>query len=171
MQKIKFLLTLLELNFSQDKTSITFAYNISFLFSKFPQETNNEFQKFKRIYSVLYVLSSFSISIMCYSKTCVNQLVSKRQIIGFQDQLSLNADQGERSAVLLPFIKLPFVNKIFVLSIFEWPFCKGFTVAFSCHTCLQTELYLFFTSYDLPWTQNYCYWIRVLVQLYLNLKM
>ena len=30
--------------------------------------------------------------------------------------------------MLLTFIKLPFVIKIFVLSIFEWPFKKGFTV-------------------------------------------
>ena len=27
-----------------------------------------------------------------------------------------------------PFIKLPFVIKIFVLSIYEWPFYTGFTV-------------------------------------------
>ena len=30
--------------------------------------------------------------------------------------------------MLLTFIKLPFVIKIFVLSIFEWPFYTGFTV-------------------------------------------
>ena len=36
--------------------------------------------------------------------------------------------QGEHSAVLLTFIKLPFVIKIFVLSIFEWPLKTGFTV-------------------------------------------
>ena len=30
--------------------------------------------------------------------------------------------QGEHSAVLLTFIKLPFVIKIFILSIFEWLF-------------------------------------------------
>ena len=34
----------------------------------------------------------------------------------------------EHSAILLTFIKLPFVNKIFVLSIFEWPLKTGFTV-------------------------------------------
>ena len=34
----------------------------------------------------------------------------------------------EHSAILLTFIKLPFVIKIFVLSIFEWPFYTGFTV-------------------------------------------
>ena len=38
--------------------------------------------------------------------------------IGFQDQLSLNTAST--------FIKLPFVIKIIVLSIFEWPFKTGF---------------------------------------------
>ena len=32
------------------------------------------------------------------------------------------------AAILLTFIKLPFVIKIFVLSIFGWPFNAGFTV-------------------------------------------
>ena len=36
--------------------------------------------------------------------------------------------QGEHSAILLTFIKVPFVIKIFVLSIFVWPFYTGFTV-------------------------------------------
>ena len=34
----------------------------------------------------------------------------------------------EHSAILSTFIKLPFVIKIFVLSIFEWPFYTSFTV-------------------------------------------
>ena len=69
-------------------------------------------------------------------KTCVKRPLSKRPKIGFQDQLLLNAGpkycrmlQGEHSAILLTFIKLPFVIKIFVLSIFEWPFYTGFTVS------------------------------------------
>ena len=37
------------------------------------------------------------------------------------------------SAVLLTFIKLRFIIKIFVLFIFEWPFYTGFTV----HSALQ----------------------------------
>ena len=56
---------------------------------------------------------------------------------GFQDQLSLNAGQkycrmlqGEHSAILSTFIKLPFVIKTFVLSIFEWPLQTGFMVFF-----------------------------------------
>ena len=68
-------------------------------------------------------------------KTCVKRPLSKRQKIGFQYQLSLNAGQkycrmlqGEHSAFLSTFIKLPFVIKTFVLSIFEWPFYTGFTV-------------------------------------------
>ena len=36
----------------------------------------------------------------------------------------------EHSAILLNCIKIPFVIKIFVLSIFEWPFYTGFTVLF-----------------------------------------
>ena len=55
--------------------------------------------------------------------------------MGFQDQLPLNAGQKyyrmlplEHSAILLTFIKPPFVIKIFVLSNFEWSFYTGFTV-------------------------------------------
>ena len=69
------------------------------------------------------------------SKTCVKWPLSKRSKIGFQDKLSLNSGQkycrmlrSEHSAILSTFIKLPFVLKIFVLSIFEWPFYTGFTV-------------------------------------------
>ena len=36
--------------------------------------------------------------------------------------------QREHSAILSTFIKLPFVIKIYVLSIFEWPFYTCFTV-------------------------------------------
>ena len=61
-----------------------------------------------------------------YSKTCLKRTLSKRPKIGFQLQLSLNAGQkcrrmlqGEHSAILSTFIKLSFVIKIFVLSIFE----------------------------------------------------
>ena len=68
-------------------------------------------------------------------KTCVKWPLSNRQQIGFQDQLALNAGQkycrmfqGEHSVILLTFIKLPFVIKIFVFSIFEWLFYTGFTV-------------------------------------------
>ena len=60
-----------------------------------------------------------------YSKTCVKQPLSKRPKNGFQEQLLLDAGQkycrmlqGEHSAILLTFIKLPLVIKIFVLSIF-----------------------------------------------------
>ena len=71
--------------------------------------------------------------------------LSKRLKIGFQDQLSLNAGQkycrmlqGEHSAVISTFIKLLFVIKIFVLSIFEWPLKTGFTVLVLFH-CLQVK--------------------------------
>ena len=70
-----------------------------------------------------------------YSKACEKPPLLKRPQICFRDQLSLNAGQKycrmfqwEHSAILLTFINLPFVIKIFVLSIFEWPFDTGFTV-------------------------------------------
>ena len=42
--------------------------------------------------------------------------------------------QLEHSAILLTFIKLPFLIKTFVLSIFEWPLKTGFTVNVSFKT-------------------------------------
>ena len=62
----------------------------------------------------------------------------------FRDPLLLNAGQrycrmlqGEHSAILLTFIKLPFVIKIFVLSNFDWPFYTGFTVLTLLFTCFS----------------------------------
>ena len=55
--------------------------------------------------------------------------------------------QWEHSAILSTFIKLPFVIKIFVLPIFEWPFYTGFTVQTfqysKCSKILSTFLLLF----------------------------
>ena len=66
-----------------------------------------------------------------YSKTCVKRPLSKRSKIGFQDQLSLDAGltycrmlQGDHYAILSTFIKLPFVIKIFVLSILRGRFTQ-----------------------------------------------
>ena len=63
---------------------------------------------------------------MQYSKTCLKRSLSERPIMGFQDQLSLNAGlkycrmlRGEHSAILLTCIELPHGLKTFVFSIFE----------------------------------------------------
>ena len=69
---------------------------------------------------------------------------SKRTPIdGFQYQLSLNAGQkycrmlqGEHSAILTTFIKLPFSIKTFALTIFKWQIKTGFTV-FWCFLSLS----------------------------------
>ena len=73
--------------------------------------------------------------IFLYSKTCLKRSLKKKTKNGFQDRLSLNAGQkycrmlqGEHSAILSTFIKLPFAIKTFVLSIFEWLLKTGFTV-------------------------------------------
>ena len=57
--------------------------------------------------------------IVIFSKTCVKRPLSIRLKIGFQDHLSLYAGQKYcimlHSAILLTFIKLPFVIKIFFI--------------------------------------------------------
>ena len=45
--------------------------------------------------------------------------------------------QGEHSAILLTFIKLPFVIKIFILSIFEWPFYTSLLYTALYHSQVQ----------------------------------
>ena len=72
---------------------------------------------------------------VCYSKTFLERPLKKETKIGFQDRLLLNAGRKycrmlplEHSAILLTFIKLPFVIKIFLLSVFEWSLKTGFTV-------------------------------------------
>ena len=89
---------------------------------------------------------SFPFYLLNTVKPCVKQPLPKRPKIGFQDQLSLNAGQnycrmlqGEHCAILLTFIKLPIVIKIFVLSIFECPFYTGFAV-FSILNCMKLFL-------------------------------
>ena len=52
-------------------------------------------------------------------------------------QVKSIAECLEHSAILSTFIKLPFVFKTFVLSIFEWPLKTGFTV-FSYSSVLIT---------------------------------
>ena len=46
----------------------------------------------------------------------------------------------EHSAILLTFVKQPFVFKTSILSIFEWPLKTGFTVLFSESIILQNQL-------------------------------
>ena len=73
-----------------------------------------------------------------YSKTCVKQPLSKRPknwfsrpiIAHYAGQKYCRMLKGEHSTILLTFIKLPFVIKIFVLSIFEWPFSKRPKIGF-----------------------------------------
>ena len=45
----------------------------------------------------------------------------------------------EHSAIFLTFIRLPFVFKTFVLSIFEWPLKTGFTVDYSQSTVASMD--------------------------------
>ena len=51
-------------------------------------------------------------------------------------QVKSIAECSKHSAILSTFIKLPFVFKIFLLSIFEWPFKTGFTVVTDISTII-----------------------------------
>ena len=64
-----------------------------------------------------------------YSKTCVigHSQKDKTNYRLMQVKSIAECSKGEHSAKLLTFTKLPFVIKIFVWSIFEWPFYTGFT--------------------------------------------
>ena len=53
----------------------------------------------------------------------------------------------ELSAILLTFIKLPFVIKILVLSIFEWPLYTGFTVIKSTFDIVNIVQFLYNTPH------------------------
>ena len=54
--------------------------------------------------------------------------------------------QGEHSAILLTFIKVPFVIKIFVLSIFEWSLYTSFIV--HLNSCMLGIFACFLLSAD-----------------------
>ena len=71
----------------------------------------------------------------------------KDQNLGFKTNYRLmqvksiaECSKGEHSAILLTFIKLPFVIKILVLSIFEWPLKTGFTVLALIFPEAQTQI-------------------------------
>ena len=71
------------------------------------------------------------------SKSCLKRPLKRRPEMGLidlmvalcQSKVLQNAPR-EHSAILSTFIKLPFVIKTFVLSIFEWPLKTGFTVLY-----------------------------------------
>ena len=95
------------------------------------------------VYGSLFGCCSHCVWVSCpgvliYSKTRVKRppskdrkLVLKTNNCLIQVKSIAECSIGEHSAILLTFIKLPFTNKIFVLSVFEWPLYTGFTAIFS----------------------------------------
>ena len=69
--------------------------------------------------------------------------------------------QGEHSAILSTFIKLMFVIKIFVLSIFEWPFYTNFTV--------PIRLVFLILCYHIPSQASFLLFINLYVIYYVVL--
>ena len=92
-----------------------------------------------RMFKISYMSTTCSFrrhtTFILYSKTCLKRPLKNKTKIGFQDRLSLNVGQkycrmlqGEHSAILATYIKLPLVIKIFVSSIFEWLLKPWFTI-------------------------------------------
>ena len=91
----------------------------------------------KSFYLTRFKKVNDKVAQMLYSKTCLKRALKKKTKIGFQTLFSHNAGkqycrmlQGEHSAIPSTFCKLPFLIKIFILSIFEWLLKTGFTVFF-----------------------------------------
>ena len=101
----------------------------------------------------------------CTVKPVLSGHSKRRPNIGFQYQLSLNAGQKYcrmlHSAILLTFIKLPFVIKIFVLSFFEWPLKTGFTVVYVPVASLTTAISVGLPSPDLNRTAETIFLYRL----------
>ena len=91
------------------------------------------FVALRPIWEVLCDDSFVFLQISEYSKTCLKQPLKMKTKNCFS--LLLNADQkycrmlqGEHSAILSIFIKLPFSIKTFILSLFKWWLKTGFAV-------------------------------------------
>ena len=90
-----------------------------------------------------------------YSKTCVNGHPQKDRKLVFKINCCLtqvkSIAEWEHSAILSTFIMLPFVIKIFVLSICEWPFYTGFPVPKNIQT-LHDYVYFSCSPIEQNWT-------------------
>ena len=76
------------------------------------------------VYQAVQTLSPNFIPLTTLKKT--EKLVFKTNYRLMQVKSVAECSDGEHSAILLAFIRLPFVIKIFVLSIFGWLYCISF---------------------------------------------
>ena len=75
--------------------------------------------------------------------------------------------QRKHSAILLTFFQLPVVIKIFVLSIFEWPFYTGFTQVVLYFNCYLYIIY--YQSFKTTNSIGYRFWKKAgFVPIYLR---
>ena len=86
--------------------------------------------------------------------------------------------QGRQSAILSTFIKLPFVIKLVVLSIFEWSLKTGFTVYLKCACFGLSQKRLLEAKFEDPKSQledakihNPCVYIKVLFNRTQNMEL
>ena len=104
------------------------------------QSKKDTFFKLWNLYCELLILwivhcSCWEVNLVLYTvKPVYNGHSQKDQKLVFTTNYRLM--QGEHSAILSTFIKLPFDIKIFVLSIFEWPLNTGFNVLYKLYSAL-----------------------------------
>ena len=86
-----------------------------------------EWNQTKTSKSRTHLSNSWVCYALAYSKTCLKRPLKKKTQNGLNIDYRLmevkpiaKCYKGDHSAILSTFIKLPFVTKIFVLSIFEW---------------------------------------------------
>ena len=84
------------------------------------------YQNDKRCCNVCHTLQYVAIALLVYTKPVKNGHSQKDRKLVFETSYCLM--QVKSIAECSKVIKPPFVIKIFVLSIFEWPFNTGFTV-------------------------------------------
>ena len=97
----------------------------------------------KHTVKIFYLYSCFyvRVSLFAYSKACINGYSQKDRKLVFKTSYRLmqvkvlqNTPRGSKvlqhSAILLTFIKIPFVINVF-LSIFDWPFYTGINRLFA----------------------------------------
>ena len=79
------------------------------------------------LFFFIFLCNSFKPVLSSHSKRRP-KMVFKANYCLMQVKSIAECSKGEHSAIFWTFIELPFVIKIFVLSIIEWPLKTGFTV-------------------------------------------
>ena len=110
--------------FSAPKFKIIVHFSVNLTFKAFCWDVH--FQCFQCMSLLSCKRKMLHFLFVQYSKTCLKE--DQKLVFKTDYCLMQVKSPREHSAILSTFIKLPFVFKILVLSIFGWPLKKGFTL-------------------------------------------